>query len=358
MENETEIEKYLIDNYLYKNSRLMAKELNLHEQLVCKILKKLCLNRKKYIDNYILKNYYKEGPEVIGKFFNYNPQSVSTIARKLGLETKKPKKKNFNKEFIQENYESMGAYKISEILGCTYKSITTCASRLGLTHDRVFLPNPDKEEDYFRIWSYNMAYILGFTIGDGYISGKYTLEYGLNTKDKIILEFIRDQISPKSIVRDYKKFDKRTNKYYDKSVLRIGSKTIVESLKELGVIQAKTGKEVLPPVPEEYKYSLLCGIHDSDGYLRACPKRGYHFQFTCASEQFLKSIQNEICGGIGKVTVDKTWFRYLITCKEPCQDLDYKMTKNVSFYLKRKHFPKDLQIEKITEPEYQIIGSI
>ena len=280
-------------------------------------------------------------------------------------------RENSDRDFVKANYESMGGYKIAEILGISYHSVVNYAVRLGINHNRIFPPNLNKKEDYFRIWNYDMAYILGFTISDGYIldnDRSYALTYGINTKDLEILEFIQSQISPDSKIRSYKTFDKRTNKYYDRSQLSIYSKVIVKSLEDLGLIQAKTGKEVLPDIPEQFRMSFLCGFFDGDGHLRACKKNGYLFEFTCMSESFLNDLKDKICGGLGKVQPDRGWFKYIIGRKAVCQDLDAKMIANVSFYLKRKHFPKDSQIEQMpkirktyikqSKQEYQIIGTI
>ena len=40
------IEQYLRNNYLHKDSIILAKELNLHKTTICYMLKKLGLNRK------------------------------------------------------------------------------------------------------------------------------------------------------------------------------------------------------------------------------------------------------------------------------------------------------------------------
>jgi hypothetical protein len=99
-------------------------------------------------------------------------------------------------------------------------------------------------------------------------------------------------------------------------------------------------KEKLPEIPQEYKYSFLCGYHDGDGHLENGTNASYNysFEFTCMNEQFLLDIQDQICDRLGKVSARRTVYEYKIYGRDICKDLDRRMTQNVSFYLKRKHF--------------------
>ena len=196
--------------------------------------------------------------------------------------------------------------------------------------------------DFFKTWSHDMAYILGFIFADGCITfgvrNSCTLSFGNKTEDKAVLEFVASKLGSNLQVKDTSQFDKRTQKTYYSSRLSICCREMINDLISLNICERKTGKEKLPEIPQEYKYSFLCGYHDGDGYLRKSTEFGYYFEFTCMNQQFLLDIKNNICDGLGVVASDRKWFNYKIRQKELCQTVDKQMTRNVSFYLKRKHF--------------------
>ena len=48
--------------------------------------------------------------------------------------------------------------------------------------------------DYFKTWSYNMAYILGYIATDGNVSQDRVLKLALQKQDRSLLEKIKDEI--------------------------------------------------------------------------------------------------------------------------------------------------------------------
>jgi len=281
---------------------------------------------------YIKENYIKKTAFEIAQDLQVSTSKVQRQMKKLGLN-----REEYKKQYLINNYEKIGPKEIAKHFNSSSDSVKAWAFRLGLRHFKEY----EKLETFFDIWSPNMAYILGFTIADGYIrdtKSSYCLNYNINTKDREILEYIKNNIMTNSLIKDSKRFDKRTKKYYNKSTLFIYSKDIIISLKNLGLIQAKTGKEILPNIPEEYKSHFLCGYHDGDGYLRKGNNGGYYFEFTCMNEKFLHDVNNNLCCGIGKVQPDRKWYKLLIRQKEVCINLDNYMKTDRDFYLKRKHF--------------------
>lgn len=286
------------------------------------------------MQDYIRENYIQKSASQIAYELNTNTSKVQRLMIKFGLN-----REEYKRNYIKENYGKLSAEEIAFHFGCSKNCVMAWASRLNI---KSFVPI-QKNVNFFKSWSSNMAYVLGFTIADGYISrlnnkSGLSLTYNINTKDIFILEYIRDNISPYSIIKSNKRYDKRTDKYYNKSLLEVHSKEIVLSLYDLGLESPKTGKEVLPNIPEEFKHDFLCGYHDGDGYLRQRTENGTYFEFTCMNQKFLQDINLKICNNIGVVQPDRGWYKLLIKTKQVCQELDNKMIQNRDFYLKRKHF--------------------
>jgi hypothetical protein len=294
-ENEKRKE-YIKKNYIQKNIKVLANDLSVSTTTISRIMLEMDINRERDKKRYIIKNYSKMLTSDIAKYFNCSTTAVVSLANHLGI-------KKHNKE---------------------------------LGTNRVFKVH----KEYFKTWSDTMAYILGFTIADGYVKNtgtSYSLMYNINSKDISILEYIRDNISPESKIKSLKVFDKRTNKFYNKSILSIHSKDLIYSLEEFGVIQCKTGKEILPNIPDQYKPHFLCGYFDGDGS-HGIYNNGYRLSFSCASKTFLEDLQKQICFNFGTINNRTRCYEYVICGKEKCLDLDSLMTKNRDFYLKRKHF--------------------
>ena len=166
-----------------------------------------------------------------------------------------------------------------------------------------------KNVDYFKTWSASMAYILGFILADGCIVHKdyckttsNFLALGIHTKDRCILEFIRDEIYPEAKIRDVdyiRKTGENIGKHRIESTLSIYSRIIVEDLMRLGIIPRKTGKEVIPPgLPDKFFPDFLRGVFDGDGCVmsKKYPVDGklfgwYAFDINCANEEFLVNLR-------------------------------------------------------------------
>jgi len=143
------------------------------------------------------------------------------------------------------------------------------------------------KEDYFKTWSHEMAYILGFISADGNIY-KYSLSIELQSKDIEILEFIKQQISPDSIIENTKK----KNKEYKR--LRINSKQLVKSLELFNVIPNKTQIIRLDfEIPPPYLGDYIRGLFDGDGWVY-CRRNTITFGICSASKIFLSEIYNKV----------------------------------------------------------------
>lgn len=164
-------------------------------------------------------------------------------------------------------------------------------------------------EDYFKTWSHPMAYLLGFLMADGcvYASGKGQpcLSIHLATKDVNILHYIRDELSP-------------TRPLYIKNEscrLKMRSRIICEDLAKHNIVPRKTGKEVLPKIPEEYRPTYLRGLFDGDGHISHVidkrDNRNFKNQLTISmslqSVPFLESVKEQLLQNTGQIHSYPKW---------------------------------------------------
>lgn len=207
---------------------------------------------------------------------------------------------DISKDELYQKYcvENLTIKKLEKYFGCCQTLIHKKIKTFGikLRHQK----SVNIKRDFFKIWSSNMAYILGFITADGCIyttKNNYRVHFSANPKDTCLFEFIRESISPDSKFYNYPTFLKKTNKWYPMLRMNINCKEICEDLINLGICQAKTGKETFcRDVPEIYIRDYLRGYFDGDGnvgfYKYKNKSIKYNLQITCASKEFLEHIKD------------------------------------------------------------------
>lgn len=198
--------------------------------------------------------------------------------------------------------------------------------------------------NYFDNWSYNSAYIQGFTMSDGCIddkNGHKLLCYNISKKDISVLEFIRNEICPdKPIYLNDKK-----NMCY----LSIWSENIINKLSSYGITPRKTGNEILPNIPDEYKSSYLLGLFDGDGNIcsykrvrksgkrKGSTRHDYEYRIFSLSSSFLESVKKELCFNYGNITWAGTCYSYRISKASHIEKIyNFMYNSKSSFKLERK----------------------
>lgn len=159
--------------------------------------------------------------------------------------------------------------------------------------------------DYFRKWSRNMAYVLGFICADGNVSRTSrnggTLHIGLAKKDKNHLEKLKGLLKTEVPIYENK----------NAVILAICSITIVNSLIELGVMERKsTILKWINNIPDEYINHFIRGYFDGDGTVLVTKNRDtrnkneYIYKrlqiSILGTEDFLNGIKKEFCKFYGK----------------------------------------------------------
>lgn len=180
------------------------------------------------------------------------------------------------------------------------------------------------EIDFFKEWSPEMAYVLGFLYADGDIEdvrkSSRTQYITFGSKDKKILESIKVTMgsehninyrAPHKIIFPNGKVYKCSGFYR----LRIGSKKVFDDLLKLGLTPRKSLTIKFPDnIPNNCFGHFVRGYFDGDGCVTIKKGRGKYGQsilkgiaiiFTSGGRLFLEGLREQACrfGGFGKRSV-------------------------------------------------------
>lgn len=218
--------------------------------------------------------------------------------------------------------------EISDKIGVSTRQVRNILRSKGVTIRGKRRTNGRKvNEDFFKTWSNEMAYVLGFVITDGNISNS-TLAISQN--ERYILEEIRIAMDS-----DYE-IKRRKNGVNDIYVLSMYRKEIVDDLKALGISEGKSRVVEFPEVPDEYLSHFIRGVIDGDGWVQ---DRGYVMNVTNASKPFSESLHSVFnrLGYNGRIVEDRNAYRVWISGKEDVARLaDWVYEDKGELYLRRK----------------------
>jgi intein-encoded DNA endonuclease-like protein len=156
--------------------------------------------------------------------------------------------------------------------------------------------------NFFKTWSPEMAYVLGFFTADGNMirnkRGAHFIEFQITDKD--LLYKIRDLLKSNHKITERRRSDKWKNSYR----LQIGSKEMFNSLINLGLTPNKSKTIDFPEIPKEYFSDFVRGYFDGDGCVTICNYirkernnkkcRKLLSGFVSGSENFLKSLHEKL----------------------------------------------------------------
>ncbi len=200
-------------------------------------------------------------------------------------------------------------------------------------------------KDFFKKWTKDMSYVLGFLYADGnIIKNKRGAHFiSLYSADFDLLEKMRDAMGSDHKISNRKGLDSNNHS------IQIGSKEMYEDLIVLELRQNKTLRMQLPLIPDKFFSSFLRGYFDGDGNVwvgqihkeRKTSHLAIRTVFTSCSKEFLISLNENIyklSGQKGSVTKGKgNYYRLTFSIKGSFQL--YEMMYNgvqSSLFLNRK----------------------
>ena len=138
------------------------------------------------------------------------------------------------------------------------------------------------KQDYFKVWSNNMAYILGLIFADGCIYRERMIDITLHAKDKYILKKIAEELEYQGNLYDY----------VDRQAARINFSCVVmyNDLVALGCKECKSLYIEFPNIPDEYLADFIRGYFDGDGSIMLLKNNRINSAFTSGSKQFLDKL--------------------------------------------------------------------
>jgi LAGLIDADG-like domain len=148
-------------------------------------------------------------------------------------------------------------------------------------------------EDFFKSWTRESAWVYGWLLTDGYISAKEgQIKLMLKSIDRDVLEKIKNIMDFEGEIYDGEQKDGRKFSY-----LRICRKSIVEDLFRLGMAREnKTFNTSFPNIPDKVFWDLIRGIFEGDGSVRHRTGNTDALDITIAgaTKQFILDLQNKL----------------------------------------------------------------
>lgn len=146
-------------------------------------------------------------------------------------------------------------------------------------------------QDYFKNWSRNMAYVFGFWCANGCIYGGKMFDITIHKKDKYILKRIAEELQYEGNLQDS----------VDKQASRINFSCVViyNDILALGGIENKSLTLKFPSVPEEYLSDFIRGYFDGDGCIMNLKKGRINSAFTSESKEFLDILHQVLKEKVG-----------------------------------------------------------
>lgn len=285
----------------------------------------------------LLKQYYpiKRVKDLVTILPFRTKATITAKALSLGLPSAKLWQPEENK-ILRKYFSKLTIKELLKLLHRRSKTaIWAQGERLGLRQNRNH-PRLAVNEHYFKKWSSEMAYILGFILADGcIIEGTYkgysgALKFGVHPKDVNILEKIKIQLRSQHKISIVK----------NAAHLGITSQIIVNDLKNLGITYRKSLRENVPNVPEKYTKDFIRGIFDGDGSI-SFDSNNYPTLSVCGGKNTINFIQKyflnkfRIYSKVGEREKNQILF-YITYRSNSAKTLINYLYSNATLYLERK----------------------
>ena len=224
-----EEKKYLMDNYYDDKKEDLLLNLKKHSWGSIKVeAGKLGLKRKifwtKEEKQFLIKNYKSSNKEFLKNNLNHSWSTIGNKACEMNLTTKYLLWTDEEVNYLKKNYNITNRETIESKINRSWEKIMRKASDLNLTNTSI-------NQDFFKTWTPEMAYIFGYWVADGNMS-----------KNGNIISFDSNDYDLLNVVRS--KFDSHhkiercgtDNKCFR---LRFSNKILYNDLKKLGGVPEK-----------------------------------------------------------------------------------------------------------------------
>ncbi|MBS3146107.1 hypothetical protein J4471_00230 [Candidatus Woesearchaeota archaeon] len=284
-------------------------------------------HNEEYLRHELQTKSYKE----LAKELNVDPSTIIRRKRKFGLTKPHVCWKKWEIELLKKHYSvNLIVYKLFPKR--TVKSINHKASRLRLKRD-VTCRKYKLNEGFFKIWSHEMAYVLGWFFSDGTVStNKHSCSIHLHKKDSYILEEIKNLLDYGGPISFYK----------DSVMLRVESKMLHRDLINLGCKPRKSFNDYpFPKIPKEYLASFIRGFFDGDGSIMFNYPNTIKIAFV-GNISFISGLEKELNKKLGlRINKRRKQYYNLYICLyygDDARKLCIWMYENAGkLLLKRKH---------------------
>ena len=182
-------------------------------------------------------------------------------------------------QFFDNQYTKNQIYSFCYHKGLKIKKLSQSEiSKIQSNNARKYHIN----QDYFKSWSHNMAYVLGLWFADGCIYGGKMFDITLHNKDKYILKKVAEELSYEGQLYDY----------VDRQAARINFSCVViyNDIINLGGKENKSLDMDFPNIPKEYLSDFIRGYFDGDGYVMRLKGGRINSAFTSGSKKFLDNL--------------------------------------------------------------------
>lgn len=195
-----------------------------------------------------------------------------------------PRNPGITDERIINMYKSGMPFKeMVPIIGLSDRAIRNVLYKHGVKMNREQSsgrPRKNKvNEDFFKTWTYEMAWVLGLFITDGHVNEQIH-SVSLSQKDEEVLRKVANYMDADYVLAPF-------GKTMITPTLVINSKEIKDDLGRLGIKPNKSLTVPFPKVPEKYLPCFVRGVIDGDGWVQ---KTGYVMNVTTGSLQFAEGL--------------------------------------------------------------------
>ena len=195
-----------------------------------------------------------------------------------------PRNPGVTDEAIIHMYKSGMSFKeMQPIIGLSDRAIRNVLYKHEIPMNREqYSGQPRKNkvnEDFFKVWTHEMAWVLGLFVTDGYVNKQVHSIY-FSQKDERILQLIAQYMKADYVLAP-------TGPTRSTPMLIVNSKEIKQDLEALGIVSNKSQTLPFPNVPEEFLASFVRGVIDGDGWVQ---KTGYVMNVTSGSLNFAERL--------------------------------------------------------------------